>query len=112
VNDFVIAYLPPSGRVASFLTRHRGIYKDGWWAGDRFRYTWEPNGIAEKPFASAAQGSLAALCGEPAILLWKSASCCYSLSTCPRSSIVLLGWPDPPDSSRKGIRFNEAFCIA
>jgi len=25
---------------------NRAIYKDGWWAGDRLRYTWEPNGIA------------------------------------------------------------------
>jgi hypothetical protein len=28
------------------------------------------------------------------------------------SSIVLSGWPDFPDSSRKGIGFHAAFCIA
>jgi arylsulfatase A-like enzyme len=28
------------------MSGNRGIYKDGWWAGDRLRYTWEPNGIA------------------------------------------------------------------
>jgi arylsulfatase A-like enzyme len=28
------------------MSGNRAIYKDGWWAGDRLRYTWEPNGIA------------------------------------------------------------------
>jgi hypothetical protein len=28
------------------------------------------------------------------------------------SCIVLSGWPNLPDSARKGIRFHEAFCIA
>jgi hypothetical protein len=46
------------------------------------------------------------------ILLWKSTNWCYMLVARPRFSIVLSGWPDLSDSTRKGIRFNEAFCIA
>jgi arylsulfatase len=38
---------PSHHHIQYFATSgNRAIYKDGWWAGDRLRYTWEPNGIA------------------------------------------------------------------
>jgi arylsulfatase A-like enzyme len=38
---------PSRHRIQYFaMSGNRAIYKDGWWAGDRLRYTWEPNGIA------------------------------------------------------------------
>jgi arylsulfatase len=38
---------PSHHHVQYFATSgNRAIYKDGWWAGDRLRSTWEPNGIA------------------------------------------------------------------
>lgn len=38
---------PGRHTVQYFATSgNRAIYKDGWWAGDLVRYTWEPNGIA------------------------------------------------------------------
>jgi arylsulfatase len=38
---------PGRHHVQYFATSgNRAIYKDGWWAGDLVRYTWEPNGIA------------------------------------------------------------------
>jgi arylsulfatase len=38
---------PSRHHIQYFATSgNRAIYKDGWWAGDRLRYTWEPNGIA------------------------------------------------------------------
>lgn len=38
---------PGRHNVQYFATSgNRAIYKDGWWAGDLVRYTWEPNGIA------------------------------------------------------------------
>jgi arylsulfatase A-like enzyme len=38
VSHHHIQYFETSG--------NRGIYKDGWWAGNRLRSTWEPNGIS------------------------------------------------------------------
>jgi arylsulfatase len=38
---------PSHHHIQYFATSgNRAIYKDGWWASDRLRYTWEPNGIA------------------------------------------------------------------
>jgi arylsulfatase len=38
---------PSHHHIQYFATSgNRAIYKDGWWAGERLRFTWEPNGIA------------------------------------------------------------------
>lgn len=47
VYTFDHANAPSRHHVQYFSTSgNRAIYKDGWWAGDLVRYTWEPNGIA------------------------------------------------------------------
>lgn len=47
VYTFDEANAPSRHRIQYFSTSgNRAIYKDGWWAGDLVRYTWEPNGIA------------------------------------------------------------------
>ena len=44
VYTFDNAKAPTRHTLQYFTTSgNRGIYKDGWWAGNRFRSTWEPN---------------------------------------------------------------------
>jgi arylsulfatase len=47
VYTFDNANAPSRHHIQYFSTSgNRAIYKDGWWAGDLMRYTWEANGIA------------------------------------------------------------------
>jgi arylsulfatase A-like enzyme len=53
----------PTRHTLQYFTTsgNRGIYKDGWWAGDRYHSTWEPNTIrnaSDKDHRCASMGAL------------------------------------------------------
>jgi arylsulfatase A-like enzyme len=53
----------PTRHTLQYFTTsgNRGIYKDGWWAGDRFHSTWEPNYIHSMPATRTWMSAVGAL---------------------------------------------------